>query len=147
MTTIAYRDGCLAADTLVSVQTHRDGYATKIAKLGPYLAGASGYHAMTLKFLDWFRMGMPADRTPEMGMNRDEKYDTYGHIFCPDGLIVTFSPLGWTKRRAPYYATGSGCDYAYGAMSMGATAEEAVRAALVHETASGGPITVLWHWD
>lgn len=142
MTTIAYRDGVLAADRLITVQTHRDGYITKIAKRGPYLAAAAGALPIALRFMDWFRSGMPEARTPSMG---DDKDGATGHIFMPDGTILNCDTLGWTRRKAPYYANGSGCDYCYGAFSMGATAEQAVRAALEHETASGGDITVLRH--
>ncbi len=34
MTTIAYRDGVIAADTLACWGSNRDGFATKIAKRG-----------------------------------------------------------------------------------------------------------------
>jgi ATP-dependent HslUV protease subunit HslV len=145
VTTVVYRDGCLAADTLLTSHTHRDGYVTKIRKRGPFLAGASGTWPFALAFLDWFSKGLPEDRKPTM-QSKDAKDGASGYIFRPDGLVLTFTAFGWTWKRAPFYAFGSGADYAYGAMTMGATAEEAVRAALVHETASGGPITVLRHW-
>lgn len=145
MTTIAYRDGVLAADTLVTVSTHRDGYVTKIRKRGPLLAAAAGTLAIALKFMDWFSAGLPSDRAPDMSGGNDEKYGSSGYIFSPCGLILGFSHQGWVRKRAPFYAVGSGADYCYGAFAMGATAEQAVRAALVHETASGGEITVLRH--
>ena len=143
MTTIAYRDGILAADRLVTVNTHRDGYVTKIAKRGSMLAAVSGSLPIGLKFLDWFKRGLPAGEEPDMSGGNDEKYGTTGYLFTPDGWILGFSNLGWSKRRADYYALGSGADYCYGALAMGATAEQAVAAALVHETASSGPIDVL----
>lgn len=145
MTTIAYRDGMLAADTLVTTSTHRDGYITKIRKRGPFLAGAAGCLPIALRFMDWFSEGLPAGRAPDMSGGDQEKWGSSGYIFTPRGLILGFSCQGWTRKRAPFYAMGTGADYCYGAMCMGATAEEAVRAALVHETASGGEITVLRH--
>lgn len=145
MTTWAYRNGIIASDRLVTVQTHRDGWITKIRKNGPFLAAMSGSLPVGLRFLDWFSRGLPKSETPDMSGGNEEKYGSYGYIFTPDGLIVSYGSLGWAYKRAPYYSSGSGQDYAYGAMSMGATAEEAVRAALVHETASGGPIDVLRH--
>jgi len=45
--------------------------------------------------------------------------------------------------RAPFYALGSGYQVAMGAMEFGATAEEAVRAAIKWDTGSGGDVTVL----
>lgn len=63
----------------------------------------------------------------------------------PDGLIVSLNHTGWEHMRVPVFAAGSGCDYAYGAMAMGATAEEAVRAAIRFDVGCGGEITVLRH--
>lgn len=79
--------------------------------------------------------------------NRDH---AQGWVFMPEAIVLMFDELGWSYRRlrpeAPYYAMGSGTDYCYGAMSIGASAEEAVRAALIHETCSGGPIVTLRHF-
>jgi hypothetical protein len=145
MTTIAYRFPFLAADTLVTCQTHRDGHVVKIRKRGPYLASASGGLAASLRFLDWFATGLLIGKEPSMAGPDEDKYGACGHLFTPCGLIMNFSYSGWTLRCAPFYAAGSGSDYAYGAMAMGASAEEAVRAALQFETASGGEITLLRH--
>lgn len=141
MTTVAYRSGILAADTLVTINTHRDGYTLKIAKKGPFLAAATGTLARAQAFMDWFRGGL-VGHPPPMG---DGETRATGHIFMPDGLIMAYTNLGWLKMRAEYYANGSGCDYAYGAMVTGASAYDAVKAALIHDTASGGEITVLKH--
>jgi ATP-dependent HslUV protease subunit HslV len=147
VTTWAYRDGVLAADRLVTWNTHRDGYISKARKNGPFLACASGDLTVAQAFFDWFMSGLPKGREPDMRPFGEEKYRTTGHIFMPDGLILCLTHIGWNHMRAPYQAGGSGCDYAFGALAMGATAEQAVRAALVHETASGGPIDVLRHTD
>lgn len=146
MTTVAYRAGVLAADSQVTTHTHRDGSVVKIVKNGPYLAAACGCWPTCLKFLDWFRAGMPEARTPDMSGGNDDKNGATGHIFTPDGMILTFTHAGWSRRRADYYASGIGSDYAYGAMAMGAMAEEAVRAALIFETASGGDVVTLRHY-
>ena len=145
MTTIAYRDGVLAADRLCTVGTHRDAWVPKIRKRGPILACGCGTWPVVLTFLDWFSDGMPADRQPTMTGHCAKEDGSSGFLFLPDGRFLHLSPSGWSWKRAPFYALGSGADYCYGAFSMGATAEEAVRAALVHETASGGPIDVLRH--
>lgn len=61
MTTIAYRDGVMAADTLTTWGNSRDGYVSKIAKRGSVLAAGSGSMAHVQRFLDWFRTGMKGD--------------------------------------------------------------------------------------
>lgn len=149
MTTIAYRFGTLAADSLISTSTHRDGYCTKIIKNGPYLFAATGLWSLALGFLDWARAGLPPGCQPPMVIPGHDDDDAQGFIFCPDGEILIFGRRGISRKRlipeASYYAMGSGADYCYGAMAMGATAPQAVEAALIHETCSGGPIIVLRH--
>ena len=141
MTTIAYRDGVLAADTLATWCGGRSGYATKVVKRGPMLAAASGAATACGRFLDWFKSGMPD--MPDMGDGQKEGYWATGIIVMPDDMIVEFSPDGVSRKRAEMYAVGSGADYALGAMAAGATAEGAVQAAIRFDTKSGGEITVL----
>ena len=60
------------------------------------------------------------------------------------GVLTVYE--GSTDRFVPWYgeyaAFGSGCDVAYGALEMGATAEQAVAAAIRRNTNSGGTIQV-----
>jgi hypothetical protein len=70
--------------------------------------------------------------------------EAHGFIYLPDGRQVTF----WESETvevlmAPFFANGSGNLLALGAMEAGATAEEAVRAAMVWDNSTGGAITVL----
>jgi len=144
MTIIAYRDGVLAADTQATQgESHRGASITKIAKRGTVLAAAAGAMPGALRFLDWFRSGMPGD-TPDLG---DDKNAAHGFIYTPGHPILRLTIHGWERYEAEYDAHGCGADYALGAMAMGATAEEAVRATLKHECLSGGEITVLRHQD
>lgn len=139
MTTIAYRDGVLAADTQAT-DGHgcTNGRVIKVERRGPFLAASAGQACFARRFLDWFRSGMPGD--PEIG---NAECNADGMIFMPDGRIIEFSPFGSKTVHAEFYSTGSGMDYALGAMAMGATAEEAVRVAARFDNSTGGEITVL----
>jgi hypothetical protein len=141
LTTIAYRDGWLAADTM-GTDGHGCGWGrvVKIARMGPILAAAAGQACLCRGFLDWFRAGMRG--CPELG---DKDLNADGMLFLPDGAIIEMSPLGAKTVEASFYSTGSGMDYALGAMAMGATAEAAVRIAAQFDTCTGGDITVLRH--
>lgn len=139
MTTIAYRDGVLAADTLACWGSNRDGFATKIRKRGAVLAGVSGALSAGQAFLDWFSSGMKGD-PPAMP---DGEASTFGLIVTPDDWVLIWGPRGWERTRNPTVAMGSGSEFAQGAMEMGASAEQAVRVAMVHDTKTGGEITVL----
>lgn len=75
-------------------------------------------------------------------MKADDDH-AHGYVFMPDDTIVWFHSQGVTHIRAPFWAAGSGDCFARGAMEMGATAEQAVAAAIKWDTGSGGPVTVL----
>lgn len=149
MTVIAYRNGVLAADSQVTWHTHRDGITRKIFKVGGILVAASGSHEMAIAFTDWVRRGMTEGRQPTMSkpgaVDGQRPSSASGYIFRPDGLIICLTELGWTTIRTDVWAGGSGCDYAYGAMAVGASAEEAVRAAIRFDIGCGGDVTVLRH--
>jgi hypothetical protein len=136
LTTLAYRDGVLAADTLWVGGGTRDGYGPKIERIGNLLVGMSGSIPMGLRFRAWVASGFagacPLDDCP----------DGNGLIIWPHGVV------GWCSRGAwpvsePFYTLGSGEQYAMGALAMGATAEEAVRVAMRFDVSTGGEITVL----
>lgn len=139
MTTIAYRSGVLAADTLAVVSNLRDGYSVKVAKCGPFLAAEAGTASYGLAFLDWFRGGMRGD-PPSMG---DEGSSSTGAIFCPDETLLLWQRFGWSRHKVDAWSMGSGGDMALGAMEAGATPEEAVRVAMTRDIYTGGEITVL----
>lgn len=139
MTTVAYKAGCIAADTLATWGSNRDGMFTKVAKRGPFLAGVSGPLAPSQRFLDWFRKGCLGEPEPMSDGDRA----CFGIIITPDDACLTWGPTGWERTRVETYAMGSGSEYATGAMAMGATPEQAVRIAMRFDTKTGGEITVL----
>lgn len=71
--------------------------------------------------------------------------DYHAILVRPNGeVFVVKDCLGLTgPLTAPYFAVGSGDEYALGAMCMGASAIEAVGAAIRFDPHSGGSITVL----
>ena len=141
MTTIAYRSGMLAADTAVLNGYNILGDAmVKIAKHHGCLAGATGTAGYCAAFLKWF-CGGEQDAPPKAEKDNDN-YDT-GIIVRPDGSIDRHELSGWHTLRPRYYAVGSGRDHAFGAMFAGATAEQAVRAAIEHDPGTAGSVTVL----
>ena len=135
MTVIAFREGVLAADSLITGGGTRLGYASKIRKIGPVLAAASGSWPQALSFLDWFSGGMDGD-PPEV----DEKAEG---LLIYDGRLVTWSDKGWDHIVAPFYAIGCGAAEARGAMAAGASAVEAVKAACLVDVHCGGHVDTL----
>ena len=139
MTTIAYRDGIIAADSRTTWNGGHLGDVTKIAKNGKILAGSAGSASQCKLFLDWVLSGMMGDQPKLVA----DDYELDAFVALPDGKIVFFNGQSSFPLKARFYACGSGYQYALGAMSMGATAEEAVRIAAQHDTKTGGEIQTL----
>lgn len=143
MTTIAYRHGIIAADTGMTVGGSRLGSARKIV-CGPRgdLAGGAGSAAYSEGFCKWVAGGEtgepPKPNSDDHGMDR-------GVIFRVNGAIEVHEPEGAFTCQAPYYAFGSWRPEALGAMYMGATAEQAIRAAMAHGAHTFGDVETLAH--
>lgn len=139
MTTIAYRDGVLAADTLMCSGDSKLAGVTKIAQgPGGRMGGACGTAAFLGGWLAWLT-GDGNRPTPVRGDNQND----CGLVIWPDGRIEVFEDGGSFVVTAPYFAMGSGRPEALGAMFAGADAETAVRAAMAHDCHSGGETTLL----
>jgi 20S proteasome alpha/beta subunit len=144
MTIVAYKDGVIAADTLVCEQTLKVGHTTKITALaGGGVAGAAGEFALAQRFLTWAAQHNTCElRRFDIGENVD---GFVGLIVTPNeyrmGEVVRYDFRGNPARIfAPFAAIGSGTDMAFGAMAAGATAKEAVAIAIQYDPYCGGDI-------
>jgi hypothetical protein len=135
MTTIAYRSGILAADSLVSHVTDYAGHIQKLVQAPDgRVAAVAGSASYMHAFLTWVTEGF-GGKPPEAqeadnailvdGTMRVVIYDDRG------SHILDISALG-------FYATGSGGPFAMGAMFAGATAMKAVAAGMALDNNSGG---------
>ena len=128
MTTIAYKDGVMAADT----RAYRGnkswiGTKTKIFKIGNDLVGVSTSGVgVSNVIIDWYTKGMSYDISEKVSG------DNYIELLVvkPDGSAMFMdSNLLPTYINSEYYAVGSGDTYAMGAMAMGASPKKAVKVA------------------
>jgi hypothetical protein len=139
MTTIAVRDGYLAADTIVSYSTFNNGETTKIAACGEFYVALSGAGYLRFELEAWAREGCPQGAVPNLLL---DNRGSFGAIFVRrDGKVFEFDNGYLMPVNAPYYAIGSGSLFAIGAMAHGASAMEAVVAASHHDKATGGQVT------
>lgn len=143
MTCIAYRNGVLAADGAMVTGGCIIGTTVKISrnKKGD-LCGAAGEATFNGDFLRWFKNGEKG-KFP-VGIDTHDNCDR-AVIFRAAGTIEVYEGKGHFPITAEYYAMGSGRPEALGAMHAGATALEAVQAAVTHDLHCGLPITVLRH--
>lgn len=142
MTTIAYRDGILAADSASwDANGIYFGRTRKIHKLadGSLLAGA-GSNSMLLRVVNWLNHDCDfPDVDPE------KETDRFQGLLIEPGRRVFYMDQSLEQSEfvdLPFVAIGSGRELALGAMAMGATAREAVMIACQFDAHSRGPVDV-----
>lgn len=143
MTTIAYRDGVLAADTAMCQGGVMIGRVVKIVRRKDGdMAGSAGDAVYNAAFSRWFLDG--ENGAPPEAKEEDGSIDR-GVVFRHAKAIEIYEPRGMFTCTAPYFAIGSGKEPALGAMFAGAGAVWAVMAAIEFDPHSGGDVTELKH--
>ncbi|WP_420961081.1 hypothetical protein [Brucella sp. IR073] len=146
MTTIAYRDGIMAADSGCWAGDASHGWAEKIAK-GPdgVLYGTSGRAAKCFSFLDWVRGGYQGAR-PEPAATSDAESDFIVLMATAGRGVRVLTAFGEEHYpEAPYFAIGGGSVAAFGALYAGASAQVAIEAAIEHGTSAFGRVRCITH--
>lgn len=142
MTVIAYRDGVLAADTLITANLDRAGQCLKIREINGWLVGAAGTLGSLQPLVNWVT-------------------DTSGNLAKPvdypsgmdgSGILVDKNGIGYyadsearyvTPISSEFLAIGSGATTARTAMYLGLTATEAVATAIDLDVGCGGKVTFI----
>ena len=136
MTTLVYRDGVLAADSQAGIGPYQvPGTTRKVGTLRDgRLVAFVGSCAGGANFIRWLNAGSPND-PPRLGR------DTVVVVVNLDGTVLVHEDEGvFDGNDAPFLAWGSGLAPALGALHVGASAVEAVKAATLVDSASGGPV-------
>ena len=135
MTTIAWKDGILAADKR-STDGNVAHTCTKMYRKKGYVIAFSGYVQEGLKFIEWWdkKKGKPPNK------------DTDVLVMC----IETGACVHWeakSKIGIPVEdectAIGTGAAIAIGAMEAGATAEQAIQIASKRDPNSGNGVQTI----
>lgn len=142
MTTIAYRNGIIAADSRETTSDESAGdYAGKCVKLlrvGKSIIALQGDSGAGMAWLDWYSRG-----------KSDDALHTHIRSTGADFTAVELNRTGlwvWDSWMVPqrfagkFYAVGSGTKAALGALHMGASAVQAVRVACKIDPWSAPPI-------
>jgi len=140
VTTVAYKNGFLAADRLV---TPDRGSCTKIGR-NPNgdIAGFCGSLAIGQKWMRAFEAG--ADEMPSLASVNGK--DDHGYVLVirkATGLAEFIEPDGSVHFEAPFFAHGSGSSLALAAMEAGASAKRAVEIASKYDPSTGSEVEVL----
>jgi len=139
MTTVAFKGGVLAADTQITSGSEAvEGSISKLAKCENFMGGGCGNLIDMCKFLSWVEEGADPKHFPKFT-------DNFTGLLVGKGGKVCFVRSDGISRpvEAPFYAIGSGEEVAKGALVAGATAGEAVQAAIHIDLYSGGSVEAL----
>lgn len=142
MTTICFRSGILAADTLIAYNSITNGKRKKVACFDQYTVALAGAAWLRKPLEAWTAKGCPEDDVPVSLLENDSKFQAL-IVENETGALFEFDNGYLIPIHADYTAIGSGALLAIGAMAHGASAEEAVEAASRHDKNTGGPVTCL----
>ena len=138
MTTIAYRNGVLAADTALFHNSLYCGMVDKINKVGDFVYGFAGSLTAANQVWNWLLSGGDEGSKPNFTESVEVlRIDLDGYV-CLALSDLTFRP--WYGE---FFAIGSGSEAAYGAMEAGANAEKAVKVACKLDAYTREPIKIL----
>lgn len=136
MTTIAYKSGIMAGDKLCSWGT-TPVPTTKVFIHEGMMVGMSGDKDNVQMFKDWILAGRPVEK-PSF------KTDAFSAIVVVNGETYQYNQGCIPHLIAkPYWAAGSGADYALGAMAHGASAAEAVEIASALDINTGLGVDII----
>ena len=154
MTCIVFRDGVIATDSkIIGRSWHAMGGFAKCGRREVdgkvYLYGATGETAYSGKFHRWMESDAfvsfitTGEGHPNLEPSARDEQCT-GLIFNPDGSCTRFEGnYPHYTVTGEYFAFGSGDAVALGALYMGATAQQAVEAAIEHDVLTNGPVQFL----
>jgi ATP-dependent protease HslVU (ClpYQ) peptidase subunit len=148
MTTIAYRDGVLAADSRLTVDygsgarkhTTKKLFRKRITegkKSYDVIIATAGESSPGMVFLDWYGSGKPI---PDMFLHMGGDFTCL--VLTPKGLYEYDVYCRGELIEEEFYAVGSGSMAALAAMHCGKSAVEAVRIASRIDPYTGGRIIV-----
>lgn len=143
MTTIAYRNGLMAADSRAYGGDRCPvGFKRKIRRLddGTLIGCSSNTPGQPEAVLDWYEKGADIESAPKFPENKFRLLvvKPHGAAYLGEDSFFLAGPL-----HGDFFAVGSGQEFAIGAMEAGADARRAVEIAIKCDPWSGGEITVL----
>jgi ATP-dependent protease HslVU (ClpYQ) peptidase subunit len=144
MTTVVFKNGVFAADSLLSGGDSKVGHCKKIRQAGNLFVGLCGANVVYDQFMK-FLSGEPYDA--KVFEKPDQNSFSAIVVNKETREVVEYcNCLTPEKYKADFYAIGSGREIAAGAMLMNATPKQAVEAAAKRDVWTGGPVQVVRVW-
>lgn len=140
MTTVAYKDGVMAADSKVTQGRSTITFMDKIIQKNGYVFGISGCPAACTRVVDWVaEHGLyEADNSRHKRGDFDILVWYKNQLYSLDNELY---PIRLNKNKP--HTLGTGADVAMGALMAGATVKQAVEIAVKIDVYTGGKIKVV----
>lgn len=138
MTTIAFRAGILASDSLATRGPWKlPGNTEKLFRMKDGgMAGVTGDYAPAVRYIEWLNSDQTTEE-PSLG-------DATIIRILPDQTCLVYEVGGcYIEDVTTFCAWGSGMPCALAALHMGASAAKAVAVAAVVDTTSGGDVITM----
>ncbi len=150
MTAIAWKDGLLAVDSLVSMSAHQRMTEDKAAKLGGWLILGSGCNCDTDAFKRqaermWGQSDKVVDAKTILEQVWPEVKGDTSVIFWRPGDVIVFRDGDHPERCGRAVGAFGDHDYLLGAMHAGKSAAQAVVQACTYADGCGFPVYVYGH--
>ena len=110
----------------------------KIWQKGKHLYGVVGVISECVKLKTWVRNGCILDWFPQVSPET-----ALIIVSLPDGIVTRYTVSTTPISHTGKIALGTGRDFAYGAMFMGGSAEDGVRAAIKYSASCSGEVITL----
>lgn len=151
MSTVAYRDGVIASETMAVCSDEQYGNVEKVGRTQNYLFGFAGRLSFIRPTYQWIKGLDDKGIHPQDFYKHQESLPTEDNgsalIIGRDGQIWTIELDGFVSPvNRSFEGIGSGARYALGAMMHGASAVEGVEAASMLDVNSGERI-IAWSFD
>jgi len=141
MTVIAWDGTTLAADKRVSFGNTL-GTVTKISYIKEHRAiiGVCGSISQLMDFAAWYITGQNIETYPKNFLNDDNPQA----IVIKDDVVYIYEKSPFPMYiESPFFAIGSGRDFAIAAMHCGKTAQEAVEIACLYDAYCGNGVDTI----
>lgn len=144
MTTLVYRNGIIAADSQMTqimseISDDKKGEMQKLFMCDDAIIGICGEVFSAQAFVDLYKKSVRNKKLSVTDNWAAMMEDEFEAIVVKENVVLIYNylltPIDITTKS--FFAMGSGSDVAYGALYMGATAIEAVKAASERNAATG----------
>jgi 20S proteasome alpha/beta subunit len=142
MTTLAYKDGVVAADTMSVIDKMKWSMnCKKVFKLkNGNVVGFAGTVAYFKPAVDLLNRAIVEAKNKQSVNLPDLPKGLYAMLASKNRLYIWYGKSGWGEDRLKAFAHGPGSEYAQGALDAGASAPEAIRSAIKRDLYTGGRV-------